>query len=33
MSECELPRNRAAGLKIGRISLTRHAAWSAKFEK
>jgi hypothetical protein len=27
------PRNRADGLKIGRISLTRHAAWSAKFEK
>jgi len=27
------PRNRADGLKIGRIPLTRHAAWSAKFEK
>jgi hypothetical protein len=25
--------NRADGLKIGRIPLTRHAAWSAKFEK
>ena len=27
------PRNRADGLKIGRIPLTRHAVWSAKFEK
>ena len=27
------PRNRADGLKIGRIPLTCHAAWSAKFEK
>jgi hypothetical protein len=27
------PRNRADGLKIGRIPLTRHAACSAKFEK
>jgi hypothetical protein len=26
-------RNRADGLKIDRIPLTRHAAWSAKFEK
>jgi hypothetical protein len=24
---------RADGLKIDRIPLTRHAAWSAKFEK
>jgi hypothetical protein len=27
------PRNRAGGLKIGRIPLTHHAVWSAKFEK
>jgi hypothetical protein len=27
------PRNRADGLKIDRIPLTRLAAWSAKFEK
>jgi hypothetical protein len=26
-------RNRADGLKIGRIPLTHHEAWSAKFEK
>src|SRR5262249_11731780 len=26
------PRNRADGLKIGRIPLTRHAVWRAKFE-
>jgi hypothetical protein len=28
---CQNPR--ADGLKIGRIPLSRHAAWSAKFEK
>ena len=28
-----LPNPRADGSKIGRIPLTRHAAWSAKFEK
>ena len=35
MPECDLqiPRNRADGLKIDRIPLTRHAAWSAKFKK
>ena len=27
------PHNRADGLKIGRIPLTHHEAWSAKFEK
>jgi hypothetical protein len=31
--ETSYPRNRADGLKIDRIPLTRHAAWSAKFEK
>ena len=31
--ELQIPRNRADDLKIGRIPLTRHAAWSAKFEK